>query len=116
MDARTSFMFAPCLDLFEDWEKGPVGDLDIAAIVDGRFIVGEVKQSRGLFDEGTFAKMEAIAKRLIPDVLLFASMDREPSPFIARQLELVSATLRPLGIVVRWYQLHEGKFEPSPVR
>jgi hypothetical protein len=116
MDARTSFMFAPCLDLFEDWEKGPVGDLDIAAIVDGRFIVGEVKQSRGLFDEATFAKMEAIAKRLIPDVLLFASMDREPSPFIARQLELVSATLRPLGIVVRWYQLHEGKFEPSPVR
>jgi hypothetical protein len=115
-EARTSFIFTPCLDLFEDGEEGPFGDLDIAAIVDGRFVVGEVKQSRGLFDEGTFSKMEGIAKRLLPDELLFASMDREPTPFIVRELDRLSTALRPLGIVVRWYQLHEGKFEPSPVR
>jgi hypothetical protein len=116
MDARTSFMFAPCLDVFEDGEKGPFGDLDIAAIVDGRFVVGEVKQSRGLFDEATFTKMESIAKRLLPDELLFASMDREPSPLIAAQIAQLSARLRPVGVAVRWYQLHADKFGPSPVR
>jgi hypothetical protein len=109
-------MFAPCLDVFEDGEKGPFGDLDIAAIVDGRFVVGEVKQSRGLFDEATFTKMESIAKRLLPDELLFASMDREPSPLIAAQIAQLSARLRPVGVAVRWYQLHADKFGPSPVR
>src|SRR5262249_36597937 len=58
MDARSAFLFAPCLDLFENDKKGPVGDLDIAVILDGQFVIGEVKQSRNLFDEATFAKME----------------------------------------------------------
>jgi hypothetical protein len=115
-DARTSFIFAPCLDVFEDGEKRPVGDLDIAAIVDGRFVIGEVKQSRGLFDEATFTTMEGIAKRLRPDEVLFASMDREPSPFIVRQIAQLSGTLHPLGVTVRWYPLHPYKFDPSPVR
>jgi hypothetical protein len=65
-------------------DKGPVSDLDIAVILDGQFVIGEVKQSRNLFDQETFAKMESIARRLLPDMLLFASMDPEPTVFVAR--------------------------------
>jgi len=116
MTARTSFVFAPCLDLFEKDGKRPVGDLDIATILDGQFVIGEVKQSRELFDEATFLKMESIARRLLPDVLLFASMDREPTRLIVEHIQRLAELLQPLGIAVRWYPLHEYKFDPSPVR
>ena len=116
MDARSAFLFAPCLDLFEDDDKGPVGDLDIAVIRDGQFVIGEVKQSRDLFDEATFIKMEGIARRLLPDVLLFASMDREPNRLISEQIRRLSEALTPQKIAVSWYRLHEDKFDPSPVR
>jgi hypothetical protein len=116
MDARSAFLFAPCLDLFENDDKGPVGDLDIAVILDGQFVIGEVKQSRNLFDEATFAKMEGIARRLLPDILLFASMDREPTVLITKEIARLSEVLRPLSIAVRWYPLHAYKFDASPVR
>ena len=116
MDARSAFLFAPCLDLFENDDKGPVGDLDIAVILDGQSVIGEVKQSRNLFDEATFAKMEGIARRLLPDILLFASMDREPTVVITTEIARLSEVLRPLSIAVQWYPLHEYKFDASPVR
>jgi len=116
MDARSAFLFAPCLDLFETDDKRPIGDLDIAVILDGKFLIGEVKQSRDLFDEATFAKMEGIARRLLPDTLLFASMDREPTVLISREITRLSEMLRPLRITVSWYRLHEYKFDASPVR
>jgi hypothetical protein len=84
--------------------------------LDGKFVIGEVKQSRGLFDEATFRKMETIARRLLPDVLLFSSMDQEPSALITREVKRLSEALSPLGVAVRWYRLNEHNFEPSPVR
>jgi hypothetical protein len=116
MDARTAFLFAPCLDLFETEDRGPVGDLDIAVILDGQFVIGEVKQSRDLFDQATFHAMEHIARRLLPDILIFASMDRDPNALINREIARLSEALRPQSIAVRWYQLHEYKFDASPVR
>jgi hypothetical protein len=116
MDARSAFLFPPCLDLFEKDDKGPIGDLDIAVILDGQFVIGEVKQSPNLFDEATFAKMEGIARRLLPDILLFASMDREPTDLITKEIQRLSAVLQPLSITVQWYSLHEYKFDASPVR
>ncbi len=113
--ARSSFLFAPCLDLFENDDKGPLGDLDIPVILDGQFVIGEVKQSANLFDQATFAKMEAIARRLLPDTLLFASMDRKPTALISNEITRLSEALRPLGIKVQWYTLHRHKFDLSPV-
>jgi len=60
--------------------------------------------------------MEGIAGRLLPDILLFASMDREPTSLITKQIARLSEVLRPLGIAVRWYPLHGYKFDASPVR
>jgi hypothetical protein len=116
MVARSAFLFAPCLDLFEAEGERPVGDLDIAAILDGQFVIGEVKQSRDLFDEAAFVKMEGVARRLLPDVLLFASIEREPNGLITREIRRLSEALGPLGIAVRWYPLHAHIFSPSPVR
>lgn len=116
MDAKSAFLFAPCLDVFEKGEKRPAGDLDIAVIRDGQFVIGEVKLSRKLFDKATFVKMEDIARRLLPDILLFASMDRKPTKFITKEIKRLSEELQPLNIKVQWYPLHEYKFDASPVR
>jgi hypothetical protein len=116
MEARSSFLFAPCLDLFEKETDGPVGDIDIAVVIDGQFVIGEVKQSRDLFRPATFGKLEEVARRLMPDRLLFASMDRKPSTLIAGEIGRLSRVLAPLQIEVQWYALHEHNFEPSPVR
>jgi len=116
MNAQSAFLFAPCLDLFENDDKGSIGDLDIAAILDGQFVIGEVKQSPNLFDEATFVKMEGIARRLLPDILLFASIDREPTALITKEIARLSAALQPLSITVRWYRLREDTFNASPVR
>lgn len=115
MDARTGFIFTPCLDLFDDEDAGPVGDLDIAAIVDGELVIGEIKQSAALFDEKVFRVTEAVARRLLPDRVLFSSMD-PPTPFVGRQIKSLSEALAPLGVAVRWYQLNDAIFTPWPVR
>jgi hypothetical protein len=115
-NASSAFLFAPCLDLFEDNAKGPIGDLDIAVILDGKFVIGEVKQSPSDCDEATFIKMEAIARRLLPDTLLFASLDPEPTALIKREIARLSMVLGPLGIAVSWYQLRSYTFDPAPVR
>jgi hypothetical protein len=68
------------------------------------------------FFRGVFAaKMEKVARRLLPDVLLFASMDRKPTGFITKELKRLSQLQRPEGVEVLWYPLHEHKFDPSPV-
>jgi hypothetical protein len=116
VEARSAFLFAPCLDLFDEVDNCHVGDLDIAVILDGRFLIGEVKQSRDLFDKATFVTMEGIARRLLPDTLLFASMDREPTALITKEITRLSEVLRPLGIDVQWYRLPESHFNAWPVR
>lgn len=116
MEARSSFMFAPSLDLFEKDAEEAFGDLDIAAIIDGRFVIGEVKQSYKLFDQAVFEKMAEIAKRVRPDQLLFASMDQQPSKLVEENIAWLSTELQPYDIEVALYRLHEHIFEPSPVR
>jgi hypothetical protein len=116
MDARSGFIFAPCLDLFDDEDAGPIGDLDIAAIVDGEFVIGEIKQSSGLFDEKAFRAMEAVARRLLPDRVLFSSMDNNPTPYVQQRIKSLSEALAPLRVAVHWYQLNASNFTPSPVR
>jgi hypothetical protein len=56
-DARSSFIFMPSLDLFDKAKDGDSrrynhwGEVDLVCIKDGKFILGEVKQSVGLFKD-----------------------------------------------------------------
>jgi hypothetical protein len=115
MHAESAFLFAPCLDLFENVDDSPIGDLDIALILNGKFVIGEIKQKRDHFDKASFDKIEKIAYRLLPDVVLFASMDREPTELIKREITRLSEALRPLCIKVSWYSLEDYTFDPAPV-
>lgn len=115
MKAESAFVFAPCLDLFETMDGRSVGDLDIALVIDGKFVIGEIKESLGRFDPASFVTIENIARRLLPDAVIFSSLDREPNDRINREIARLADVLRPLHIAVSWYPLEGYIFDPCPV-
>lgn len=113
---RSSFFMSTSLEVFKTGKDNPFSDLDIVCIKDGKFIIGEIKQSIGLFKKSDFEKMAEIAEILKPDTLIFSSLDPKLNVFVNNNLASLRKRLAPLGIEVRWYQLHSYIFEASPVR
>ncbi len=117
-DARSSFFFSPCLDLFENILEEPrryerLTDLDIVCIKDGRFVIGEVKSSQARFELGQCLKLAKIAKAVDADILLFSSLEKESTPAMQGILGKVKEELKDSKVDVGWYQLGEDIFKPS---
>ena len=111
-ESRISFFFSPNLNLLaapqdEFTEKQEIeAEVDIACIQDGKFIIGEVKQSMSLFRKKDFDDMAEIARRTKPDIVLFSCMDSdEPTRLITKNIERIQSELSPLEIDVQWYEL-----------
>ena len=111
-ESSISFFFSPNLNLLaapqdEFTEKQEIeAEVDIACIQDGKFIIGEVKQSMSLFKKKDFDDMAEIARRTKPDIVLFSCMDSdEPTPLITQNIERIQSELSPLEIDVQWYEL-----------
>ena len=121
-DARSSAMFMPSVELLKQEEgvKGKkltiYGELDLVCIKDGQFVIGEIKQSVGLFDTDDFKKMANLAKLVRPDVIVFSSMDKEPSMFVKENIKNLNTELAYLEISVEWYPIHYWVFDAHPVR
>ena len=111
-ESRTSFLFSPNLVLLTEPQDASsekldkAAEVDIACIQDGKFIIGEVKQSASLFRKKDFDAIANIAERTKPDRVLFSCMDsRQPTNFIDSHIEKIRAKLSPLEIDVKWYEL-----------
>ena len=111
-ESRTSFLFSPNLNLLaeprdESSEKlDIIAEVDIACVQDGKFIIGEVKQSMSLFGKSDFDAITEIAERAKPDIVLFSCIDsQKPTRNIVDHIERIRATLSPLEIDVKWYEL-----------
>ncbi len=119
-DSRTSFIFIPNINLYKSSivDKLPPndGELDIICIQDGKFIIGEVKQSIGLFRDSDFKKMKEIALLLKPDKVIFSSLNKasEVTDFVKDKISELQNELSHLEIIVEWYQIYEYVFDPSP--
>ena len=110
--SKISFLFSPNLDLLAAPEDRlseklkTIAEVDIACIQDGKFIIGEVKQSISLFTEKDFDAMAEIAERVKPDIVLFSCVDRQqPTQSINNHIEKIRSKLSPLEIDVIWYEL-----------
>lgn len=117
-DARSSFFFSPCLDLFEVVSEEPrryvrLTDLDIVCIKDGRFVIGEVKSSQARFALEHCLKLAKIAKAIEADILLFSSLEKETTRAMQEILGKVKEELKDSKVDVGWYQLGAEIFEPS---
>lgn len=120
-DARSAAIFMPSFDLLrkgavKSEELSVYGEIDLACIKDGQFIIGEIKQSCHLFDVNDFRKMSEVAKLIKPDLVIFSSMDREPNKLVKENIDRLAAELVSLEISVKWYPINSWVFEPQPVR
>lgn len=120
-DARSSFIYMSSVDLFKKGDDGEnndklCGELDLLCIKDGQFVIGEIKQSVGLFDVQDFEKIGEVAKLLKPDLIVFSSLDKEPNSLVKDGIVKLKADLDSLGIGVQWYPIHYWAFEATPVR
>lgn len=118
-DSRLSFNYTPSLDLYQKDETGKenrYGELDLICIIDGKFVIGEIKQSIGLFKTSDFDKAAEIGTLLKPDIILFSSLDKKPNKFVSDNIVELKNKLKPLEIDVQWYQINHSVFEPQPVR
>ena len=111
-DSRISFFFSPNLNLLAkpqdelSEKKEIVAEVDIACIRDGKFIIGEVKQSMGLFKPKDFDNIAEVAERTKPDIVLFSCIDsQQPTNSIIEHIERIQSRLSPLEIDVQWYEL-----------
>ena len=111
-ESRTSFLFTSNLNLLAEPRDelserlDKVAEIDIACVQDGKFIIGEVKQSMKLFGRNDFDAIAEIAERTKPDIVLFSCMDsQQPTQNIANHIDRIGERLSPLEIDVKWYEL-----------
>lgn len=117
-DARSSFMFMPSIDLFtrsKEKEENHYGQVDLLCIKDGQFIIGEIKQSVGLFDANDFEKMSSLAKLIKPDLILFSSMDEKPNKMVEENIAKLKSELVPLEVDVQWFPINYWVFYDFPL-
>jgi len=120
-DARSSFLFLSSADLFKrskDKKTKHWGEIDLVCIKDGKFIIGEIKQSIGLFNENDFKKIGKLAKVIKPDIVIFSSLtkNKKPNKLVASNIIKLKKELSSLKIDVQWYPIRYWAFEASPVR
>ena len=97
-DSRTSFITIPCVDLLNraEQEKNKFvieNEVDFVCVKDGKFVIGEIKQSVGLFGLQDFERMLKLAGLVRPDNIIFSSMDREPNMFVKENIKKLQEDL-----------------------
>jgi len=105
------FKAAPSNTEGKEYEK--VTDADIACIQDGRFIMGEIKQSQSQFTLSQMTTLAEVAEIVEADILLFSSLDKETTTRTTHLVEAIKQKLKHTDIEVGWYALDERAFEPS---
>lgn len=105
-ESRDSFLYSPNLNLFakpkdsSSEELDLTAEVDIACIQDGKFIIGEAKQSMSGFNKNDFDKTAEIAKRVKPDTVLFSCIDnQQPTKNIITHIERIKKELCPLETI-----------------
>ncbi len=115
--SRSGFFYRTSVELFLDEQGPPSHEIDALCVVDGKFMIGEVKQSNGLFSPADFDKLAEVAERVQPDTVFVASLDlTQQTTTITHGLARLRERLASRRIEVKWIQLSPHVFEPSPIR
>ena len=112
-DARHYFDFLPPVDIYK--KKKHLTDLDICCVIDGKFIIGEVKAQQGGFHPSDFQKITALAKEIHPDKVVFCSLDKSIPQRRKDDIERVKTELSLYGVDAEWLYFDSGVFESSPI-
>ena len=112
--AKHSFMFAPQTELYRDYPENQRQridrELDLICIVDGRFVIGEVKARAELIAKSDITDLAAVAQELGADLAVLAAVKGNPPAMKAKVAEL--RALLPVSIEAKWL-LSDWDDEPS---
>ncbi|MHB1953452.1 MAG: hypothetical protein ACYCOU_06845 [Sulfobacillus sp.] len=97
---RNLFLFVPCLDVYRVGERDRFTDLDIVAVRDSFFIIGEVKSSPAGFRDEDFAKIREVALDLRPSIVLFSAVGDSWPHLVQGKVQQLQTELQPLGMAV----------------
>ncbi|UCC29268.1 MAG: hypothetical protein JSU86_13825, partial [Phycisphaerales bacterium] len=104
-ESREMFLMLPSQNMADAPDAEPVTDLDIVALVDGLFVIGEAKSSASGFDQQIVDKLADLAEHICPDRLLFAAPDGEWPEHVVQHVASVRENLARFGIDVRELRL-----------
>ena len=100
-----SFFYSPSLELFRPADEEPWHEIDVVALVDGEFIIGEVKEGERPVSKRDFDDLSTIAETLRPQkVVLFlppANVTKDSINF----LKATQERLMPMGIKAEMFAL-----------
>lgn len=112
--SRYSFDSYSPVDIFVGKRERHLTDLDIFVLLDGKLVIGEVKNVQTLFTDGDFDKLYKAAKLLRPDVVVLSSLDRAPDVNNQKRMTELQAKLKSSGVEVKWLNLSPMVFELYP--
>ncbi len=102
--STSSFMYFPPVDVYTSKNYRLLTDLDIFAIVDGKLVVGEVKNSAALFDDEEIDKLLKAAVLLKPcRVVLFAP--DKPTQALLDKIKLLNQQHAGKRITIEWLDM-----------
>lgn len=108
-----SFIYSPNLELTKTFDSEiPDAELDIVCVSDGKFIIGEAKNSAALFGPAESKKIRDIAIEIRPDkVVIFAL--KGPYEKAEKHTEMLKSELKPYGIDVKFMHPPDSYFHPE---
>jgi len=101
--ATHSFFFSPSLELFVEGSERPWHEIDLAALVDGNFVIGEVKE--GDVTKHDFEELAEIAEALQPQrAIMFLPLEKV-GPNVIKWVEETHRRLLPRGTAAQLFTL-----------
>lgn len=107
--SKNCFIFAPQTALYRDYPENqgvkPDRELDVVCIVDGKFVIGEVKPSVVKIEKSDIEDLASAAQKLGADVAILMAMSGDPGMMdkkVQQLRALLPVTIETKGLVSDW--------------
>jgi len=110
--ARDSFVYLPSLGLYKNYEAPfPYAEIDIACILDGKLIIGEIKTSSHEFSKAEIDKFSKTCKEILPQKAIIGAFWGKKD-YLTKLSKRIEKDLKPFGIEVEAICPHTQVFDP----
>jgi hypothetical protein len=104
--AKEFFAFAPSLNLYRPGDTQHWCEIDLACIVDGQFLIGEVKE--GIIQEAAISKLVEVARTVQPDrlaIFLPEEVSQKQTAELQKWIATANHSLLENGITLELFEL-----------
>lgn len=102
--SRNTFFFAPPLALYRAYPEPrtpPDAEIDLCAVIDGQFVLGEVKESGREVNDRLGNTLISLANQIRPDQVVIACLDSSAQTALNVQAQRIGTALNTLACSVK---------------